>query len=60
MKRDEYFAKNKDKIVENVISEESEDSYKSPQVLIDQLFRLFFSGNGEAKHKTTKKKLILS
>lgn len=45
MKRDEYFAKNKDKIAEKVISEDSEESYKSPQVLIDQLFRLFFSGN---------------
>lgn len=44
MKRDEYFAKNKDKIGENVISEDSGESYKTPQVLIDQLFHLFFSG----------------
>lgn len=45
MKRDEYFAKHKDKIVEKPISEDSAESYKTPQVLIDQLFDLFFSGN---------------
>lgn len=44
MKRDEYFAKNKNKIAEKVIDEDSEETYKSPQVLIDQLFRLFFAG----------------
>lgn len=49
MKRDEYFAKNKDNISEKVIAENSEESYKSPQVLIDQLFRLFFSGKFSAQ-----------
>lgn len=49
MKRDEYFAKNKDKIAEKVISEDSLESYKTPQVLIDQLFRLFFSGKFNAQ-----------
>lgn len=44
MKRDEYFAKNKDKIAEEVIAENSEETYKTPQVLIDKLFRLFFAG----------------
>lgn len=44
MKRDEYFSKNKDKIAEHTISEDSDESYKTPQVLIDKLFRLFFSG----------------
>lgn len=45
MKRDEYFMKNKGKIEEEkIISEDSEENYKSPQVLIDQLFRLYFSG----------------
>lgn len=44
MKRDEYFAKNKHKIEEKEIAEDSNESYTSPQVLIDQLFRLFFSG----------------
>lgn len=44
MKRDEYFAKNQHRIAENVIDENSEETYKSPQVLIDQLFRLFFAG----------------
>lgn len=44
IKREEYFAKNKDKIAEKVIAEDSEESYKTPQVLIDQLFRLFFLG----------------
>lgn len=45
MKRDEYFDKNKHSIVEKSISEDSDESYKTPQVLIDQLFRLFFSGH---------------
>lgn len=44
MKRDEYFNKNKDKITENPIPDDSEESYKTPQVLIDQLFNLFYSG----------------
>lgn len=44
MKRDEYFSKNSDKIAEKTISEDSEEAYKSPQILIDQLFRLFFAG----------------
>lgn len=44
MKRDEYFAKNKNKIAEEVIDEHSEENYKTPQVLIDKLFRLFFAG----------------
>lgn len=45
MKRDEYFHKNQHKIAEKVISEDSDAKYKTPQVLIDQLFRLFFSGH---------------
>lgn len=49
MKRDEYFSKNKDKIAEKTISEESDESYKTPQVLIDQLFGLFFSGKFSAE-----------
>lgn len=44
MKRDEYFEKNKSKYMENTISDDSEQSYKTPQVLIDQLFHLFYSG----------------
>lgn len=44
MKKEEYFAKNKHKIAEKTIEEDSQESYTSPQVLIDQLFRLFFSG----------------
>lgn len=43
MKRDEYFKKNKEKILEKAISDDSEESYKTPQVLIDQLFHLFYS-----------------
>lgn len=44
MKRDEYFKKNKEKIMEKAISDDSEESYKTPQVMIDQLFHLFYSG----------------
>lgn len=44
MKRDEYSEKNKEKIEPKVIDENSTESYSTPQVLIDQLFRLFFSG----------------
>lgn len=44
MKRDEYFNKHKDSIVEKAISDDSEKSYKTPQVLIDQLFYLFYTG----------------
>lgn len=43
MKRDEYFKKNKEKIMEKAILDDSEESYKTPQVLIDQLFHLFYS-----------------
>lgn len=44
MKRDEYFDKNKDKITHKAISDDSEESYKTPQVLIDQLFHLYYAG----------------
>lgn len=43
IKKIEYFEKNKDKI-NTVIAEDSNESYKSPQVLIDQMFRLYYSG----------------
>lgn len=42
MKKEDYVAKNK--LHEKTISEDSEESYKTPQVLIDQLWRLFFAG----------------
>lgn len=45
MKREEYFERNKDNITgPKIIDENSNESYTSPQVLIDQLFRLFFLG----------------
>lgn len=44
MKRDEYFDKNHNKTTETVIAEDSDESYKTPQILIDQLFHLYFAG----------------
>lgn len=45
MKREEYFEKNKNKIAEQeFIPEDSQKSYTTPQVLIDQLWHLFFAG----------------
>lgn len=44
IKKDEYFAKAKFNQQEQVISEDSDLAYKTPQVLIDQLFRLFSLG----------------
>lgn len=42
MKKEDYVSKNK--LHEKTIAEDSEESYKTPQVLIDQLWRLFFAG----------------
>lgn len=44
VKKQEYFEKNRDEIGAKVITEDSNESYKSPQVLIDQMFRLFYAG----------------
>jgi len=44
-KKQEYSESHKTTDENDAIAENSEDSYKSPQVLIDQLFRLYFSGH---------------
>ncbi|XP_055308044.1 probable cytochrome P450 313a4, partial [Sitodiplosis mosellana] len=49
MKKEEYFSNPVKSRVQNVISEDSEDSYKTPQVLIDQLFRLLSLGKFNEK-----------
>lgn len=53
VKKSEYKTLNQDKIgatkPNEVIAETSEDSYKTPQVLIDKLLQLFYDGHFEEK-----------
>lgn len=44
MKKDDYIARKQIECPDKIIPEDSEETYKTPQVLIDQLWRLFFAG----------------
>lgn len=53
VKKEEYYQANKDKIgrdkVLQTIDESSEETYKTPQVLIDKLLQLFYDGHFEER-----------